>query len=115
MNNELDIYDLEGTLYDNDLLTIRLIITNACNQACSYCLCKSHPKNIKRNTTFPKEDFYKVIEFIKKQERKRLEFYFFGGEPTLHPNLPEYIDILRKEFGNSLSKLTILTNLSESL
>ena len=110
-----DIYDLEGTLYEKDLLTIRLIITNDCNQACYYCLCKSHPEVIKRHTTFTKEDFYKVIDFIEKQDRKRLEFYFFGGEPTLHPNLLEYIDILRKEIGESLSKVTILTNLSESL
>ena len=113
--HKFDIYDLEGRLFDENFLTIHLILTNTCNQNCSYCLCKTHPDNINVNTEFSIESFNRVVDFVKKQERNSFEFYFFGGEPTTHSKIKYFSTLLEEKFKEKLKRIVILTNLKKEL
>lgn len=109
-----DIYDLDGELYNDDLLEIHLLLTNVCNQSCSYCLCNDYPY-IKNRKFLTDDEFYRVMEFIKIQKRKKVDFYFFGGEPSIHPNLHKFNKIVDEELGVMLNRKYIFTNLTRSV
>lgn len=93
--------------YDN-ALEITFVLTQKCNIKCWYCYWNEE-KDIRETVD---HDFDKVIEFIKIHEREKLLFQFYGGEPTIHPKLIEYTDILNKEFNNV--DLWMHTNLLQS-
>lgn len=92
----------------NNALEITFVLTQKCNIECWYCYWNEE-RDIRETVD---HDFDKVIEFIKLHERKHLLFQFYGGEPTIHPKLIEYADILNKEF-NSID-MWMHTNLLKS-
>ena len=74
-----------------DELKLRILITNACNQDCSFCLNDFQAKPSKAGRQFidanvAKRAISQYAEFF--QDKYPLQVYFSGGEPTLHPNLP---------------------------
>lgn len=98
---------IEGWLY------VKLEITQYCNFQCSYC-CVSAPQYRNQSFVLNKDNFQKVISFLRKQKAPGLIIEFFGGEPTLHPDLKYFIDELRKNFPQNLSFI-LMTNLSAPL
>ena len=91
--------------YDDNLLTIDLDILTICNYHCWYCYARANKE--KWNKIMP-------IELIRQVSKKfkllpfKIDLSILGGEPTLHPNLLEIIDIF-SEVPN-VRDLVVFTN-----
>lgn len=85
------------------MISAYLAISYKCNQHCSFCPCS------KEETKFP----FLPIEELKKTansfkvENKIETLVVSGGEPTIHPNIKEFIRFLTKELDINL---VILSN-----
>ena len=92
----------------NNHLYIFWMITDFCNNACSYCPSKLHSGKFHNNPNFTRED---VINFAHKlgeiavKSNKKIFLTLAGGEPTLCEPLPEIMEILKPH-----STIEILTN-----
>lgn len=72
-----------------------VIFTSGCNFRCPWCYLPSLvlPERIKKIKSIPKKD---IFDFLK-ERRKFLEAVVFsGGEPTINPELPEFIEKIKK-------------------
>ncbi|MBO5904471.1 MAG: SPASM domain-containing protein [Clostridia bacterium] len=67
---------------------IYLEITNVCNLDCSFCHKTTRPKKL-----MDEEEFHTVLQKI--EGRARYLFFHLMGEPTLHPQLPRFIEAAR--------------------
>ena len=68
----------------SELKQMNIILTNACNLACTYCY-EQHKKDFGR---FTEESLLKTYRFLASaNERQRKVFDFFGGEPLIHKDL----------------------------
>lgn len=65
---------------------IYLEITNICNLSCDFCL-----KNTRENSYMSKDNFIKILDKVKKHTRYL--YFHLMGEPLIHPNINEFIDI----------------------
>lgn len=72
---------------DNIYNVIMADITHRCNMECANCYLP--------NRDLPDMNFEAYVDFIKRLP-KRTEIRFIGGEPTINPQLPEYIKITRE-------------------
>lgn len=61
-------------------------ITNICNMRCSFCHGHSRPKGRMR-----REDFARVLD--KLEGHTQTVYYHLMGEPLLHPQLPEFMEL----------------------
>lgn len=81
-----------------DDFKLRLLLTNGCNNNCSFCLNDFQAKP-KKNPTFLNIDtIYKIIaqyHLSSKQFEFKPKVYLSGGEPTLHPQLYRIIPYLK--------------------
>lgn len=82
--------------------TLQIFITNVCNLRCTGCFARKAMGD--RKSHMPIEEYQKVILNFLKKEGKQINL--LGGEPLLHPNLKEILNINRK---NKI-KTTIYTN-----
>lgn len=60
-------------------------ITTACNRDCSYCFARSPAP---RNMTIP--EFERSLDFVQRSGMDQVRL--LGGEPTLHPDFPRFVD-----------------------
>jgi MoaA/NifB/PqqE/SkfB family radical SAM enzyme len=67
-----------------------VLLTTKCNLRCSYCFAQEKLQN-SRNQTMSLGDARKVIEFLKRSGHP--VFRAMGGEPTLHPQFPEILQM----------------------
>jgi len=67
---------------------INIFVTYRCNLACSYCFARDLQKEF-RDDMAP-NDFARLLEWIRHAAPPAVAF--IGGEPTLHPRLPEMIE-----------------------
>lgn len=104
LGNEYKTKLPEGWIY------IKFETTKYCNFQCSYCCVKS-PKYKGEEFEFNRQNFGLVVEFLKKQQAKGIIFEFFGGEPTINPDLPFFAAELEKNFAPNLH-MVLMTNLS---
>jgi len=82
--------------------TLQVFITNACDLKCNGCFAKSAIKN--DNSHISIEEYKIALKNFLNKKGKQINL--FGGEPLLHPNLEEILNINRsKEI-----KTTIYTN-----
>ena len=95
-------------------LFIEMVTTDICNQNCWYCHWKKDNKERSSNTISMK-NFERVCDFIEMQERETIGFNFYGGEPTMNPDLIPMIQELDKRFHDKLLNITVLTNLSKEV
>ncbi len=84
----------ENSIFENPVVSV----TSRCNLRCPYCYMSMPSLSSSEKKDIDKE---KIKHFIDKmlelgQERTRT-MQFFGGEPTLHPDLPELIDYALKK------------------
>lgn len=74
-------------------------ITNVCNLSCSFC-----PKTMRKAHSMDIESFKKTLDEVKPYTD--YIYLHLKGEPLLHPNLPEFLDLCtEREF-----KVNITTN-----
>lgn len=81
-----------------------IILTYKCNLKCSYCFANEFVN--KSNEEITIDNFKLALEFIKKDGSKKLGL--IGGEPTLHPDFKEILNILKKD--KSIENVVIYTN-----
>ncbi|MGA1871485.1 MAG: radical SAM protein [bacterium] len=77
-------------------------ITNHCNMSCPICLAHNHG-----DFYMSPERFKKIVDHLIEAEGRFDLINLSGGEPTLHPNLIEIIDIARR---SEIVTITISTN-----
>jgi len=82
---------------------IYLEITNACNLSCSFCI-----KNQRKVKYLTKEEFITIINKISPYT----DYLYFHvlGEPLIHPNINELIDIASKNFNIQITTNGYLIN-----
>ncbi len=90
----------------DDYVYISLDLTQYCNLNCKYCI-RNSIKYESQEFEYTLDNFNLFIEFLKLQNKQVL-LEIVGGEPTIHPNFIDFINILYKEFPNIYIKL--LTN-----
>ncbi len=72
-----------------------LLITNYCNQNCSFCFAKREMGNGALGKEMEIDDFKKLLEDVSWNKKQR-GIKLLGGEPTLHSRLFEMIDLAVK-------------------
>ncbi|MBQ3021109.1 MAG: radical SAM protein [Bacilli bacterium] len=78
---------------------IYLEITNNCNLSCSFCI-----KNSRPNMFLSKDNFINILDKIK--DYTNYLYFHILGEPLLHPNINEFINIANE----NKFKVNITTN-----
>ena len=81
-----------------------IAIVNYCNLKCPYCFAEDMIKE--ENTFMSLENYNKILDFILKNPQDKIGI--LGGEPTLHPNFSEIINITKEKC--SKSHITLFTN-----
>jgi MoaA/NifB/PqqE/SkfB family radical SAM enzyme len=97
----------------NNHLYVYWIMTDFCNNACSYCSPHLHNGEFHNNPKFTREDainFAHKLTKIAVKTNKKLFLALAGGEPTLYEPLPEILEILKPH-----SLIEILTNGSRNV
>jgi uncharacterized radical SAM superfamily Fe-S cluster-containing enzyme len=79
-------------------------ITSACNLDCPICYTVNKNENAYRTS---KEELEKILEHLVSDHEELDIINFTGGEPTLHPELPEFLEMCRAK---GIKRLTISTN-----
>jgi hypothetical protein len=103
---KLDKYCISDEEYYENTTFVSFVITRNCKAGCNYC----HWNGVEERKGVV--DFDKVIEFIDKQGLPNVHFTFYGGEPTSHPSLIKYIDVLNEKYENI--QIYIISNLLKS-
>lgn len=84
-----------------------VMLNKVCNLQCEYCFANKYVNkdNCYDENNISKENYLKALDFINNSgERLGL----IGGEPTLHPNFKEFVDIAIKKDG--INNIVIFTN-----
>lgn len=84
---------------------VNILLTNFCNQNCSFCFAREEMSNKRINKEMRLADFKKAVLKIKKQH-KNLSVKLLGGEPTLHSKFKQIISYA----DNHLEAIQIFTN-----
>ena len=101
-----------GPKHKPDHNRIEIALTYDCNINCFNCVlsCRQAPSNGHMNMTV--QQIKKFIKESKEQNRKWKHIRVLGGEPTLHPNIFEILDLLvkyKKNFSPN-TKVVLVTN-----
>ncbi len=68
------------------------VFTRGCNLRCPYC---HNPELVRRSMTAPSWDRDRFDDFLRKRRAVIQYIAVTGGEPTLHPGLPAFLDHVR--------------------
>lgn len=86
------IFDWER-IRSKDGYHIEYCITDICNRNCASC---SHLAPLAKEANFVKaEDFSRIVKILKKSLPDVHTFWLTGGEPTLHPQFMQLLEIAR--------------------
>lgn len=75
---------------DQGLVGIGVDITEKCNRKCPTCFVNHSPKNMREDI------FRKIVD--EGVDLGFKEFYILGGEPTIHPQIIEFLEYVRGKF-----------------
>ena len=78
-------------------------ITNHCNLECPICIVQN-----RHNYNMTREEFGKILEGLVEKEGSIETINLSGGEPTLHPDFFEFLDMARAR--SEISRVSISTN-----
>jgi len=81
-----------------------IMITKKCNLKCPYCFANEFVN--KNNVDMKMEDYLKAIEFALTDPDERIGL--IGGEPTIHPNFKEMLEVLIQD--DRVNQVTLFTN-----
>lgn len=87
-----------------------LEITRFCNLNCRHCYAGSSPQGDHGDMT--DADWFRVIDELNAMEVRDVQF--IGGEPTLHPSLPQYIRHAHK-YAMRIEVFTNMTHIRDDL
>jgi MoaA/NifB/PqqE/SkfB family radical SAM enzyme len=99
----------------DDLLVLKLMISDVCNYKCWYCFPGSNAgeKRWPNNTDLLKTNLSHLIEYYKTNAgKKQIRLHIIGGEPTLWPELGEFAHYFTEKFD---CKISMSTNASRTL
>lgn len=82
--NEKVVKMSEATYLFKDLQQMNVILTNACNLACTYCY-EQHNRDFGRFTNESLLESYNFL--LNSSDHEKKIFQFFGGEPLIHKDL----------------------------
>ncbi|MDU7535568.1 MAG: radical SAM protein [Peptostreptococcaceae bacterium] len=97
--------------FDNDLLSITLLLTQACNLSCTYCF---EGDNLENKISLNEEYWEKIYKFLINQaevrKSKTIHIVLFGGEPLLNfkrnkewlNKIKEFCDKTNRNFSTSI-------------
>jgi len=74
-----------------------ILITNYCNQNCSFCFAKQLMSDSKILKEMSIENFKRLLKKIKRTKNTQV-IKLFGGEPTLHPQFKAFVELALNEF-----------------
>jgi MoaA/NifB/PqqE/SkfB family radical SAM enzyme len=96
----------------NGLSFLWLEITAKCNLFCSHCYADSGPRaDLHGNMTYG--DWTRVLDEAAELRCRRVQF--IGGEPTLHPRLPDLVDHAHQRSFEFIEVFTNATRLGKEL
>lgn len=78
-------------------------ITNHCNLECPICIVQN-----RHNYNMTKEEFGRILDGLVDKEGSLETINLSGGEPTLHPDFLEFLDMARAK--KEISRVSISTN-----
>ncbi len=78
-------------------------ITNHCNLECPICIVQN-----RNNYNMTKEEFGRILDGLVEKEGTLETINLSGGEPTLHPQFLEFLDMARAK--KEISRVSISTN-----
>lgn len=87
---------------------MNVVLTNKCNQKCSWCFEGNWKKGSVKEMSL--EDIKKLLAWKTWDDGIFPVIYLLGGEPTLHPNLIDILDMIT-DYNQKISKF-LLTNLT---
>ena len=99
-------------LPDQGLSFLWLELTSLCNLKCVHCYAESGP-SLDSTDVLNAENYQRLISSAASLGCRRLQF--IGGEPTLHPALPELIAHARKNQFDLVEVYTNATRISDQL
>ncbi len=86
-------------IFNEDSFHIEYCITDICNRNCASC---SHLAPLAQKPNFVnKEEFHFAMNILSKLLPDTHTFWLTGGEPTLHPEFIELLDLASNAFSNS--------------
>ena len=81
-------------------------ITERCNLACPYCFANEFVNKSYREIS--EENLRIALEFLLTSKNENINVGIIGGEPTLHPEFSNFINILNHE--SRIKDITVFTN-----
>ena len=95
-------------------LDIRWSVNNICNFKCQYCFPDAHAATHSYPADFELviDNFYKMFEYYKTQGKTQFNLHITGGEPTLWPQLGDFIRRIKLHYRVYVS---VVSNGSRSL
>ena len=84
-------FEYDNATMSNCSLLNRVELTDTCNFTCALCYADSTPEN---NSFISLDKIKRIASFLKHE--KRFNVALTGGEPTLHPELFDIIEIFKK-------------------
>lgn len=90
----MDIFGLEKmSLVDFDGYVACTVFTGSCNFKCPFCHNASLVEDFKSLPTIPEQE---IIDYLNKRKGIIEGICITGGEPTLNPDLPQFLEKIRK-------------------
>jgi pyruvate formate lyase activating enzyme len=81
------------SLVDFPGLASAIVFTRGCNFACGFC---HNPELVDPGRFTEPLDIEETLRFLDKRKKQLGGVVVSGGEPTIHPNLPDFLSILKK-------------------
>ncbi len=102
-------------LLEHKLESVVVSLTNNCNMACRYCIYSGEhtARATHGSDVMSKETLQSTLEYFVEHstETELPHFGFYGGEPTLTPELIRYVaDYLTEKFGNRRYTVGVASN-----
>jgi len=87
--------------------SLNVMTTSICNLRCAYCFAAGAMRK-SGNKVMGSADFHRAVDYHARWELQT--FKFVGGEPTLHPEFVEQLEVLSR--ADRIRKVFVYTNLS---
>lgn len=85
---------------DPNILRIEFMIGNTCNYSCWYCFKGSHEGTHRWHSDFNHtvKNFFHLLDHYKNHGKTKFELHIIGGEPTLWPELGDFVKTVKENY-----------------
>eukprot|EP00520_Triparma_pacifica_P001795 CAMPEP_0118639752 /NCGR_PEP_ID=MMETSP0785-20121206/4391_1 /TAXON_ID=91992 /ORGANISM="Bolidomonas pacifica, Strain CCMP 1866" /LENGTH=295 /DNA_ID=CAMNT_0006531101 /DNA_START=45 /DNA_END=929 /DNA_ORIENTATION=- len=78
---------------------VRISLTDKCNLRCTYCMPEEGIDLTRREDLITEEEILRVVGVLHSQlEKGSMKIRLTGGEPLLHPKLPDFLSTMNTKF-----------------